>query len=330
VVKGLYILNRFGFERIYGPQQRKEIATLVDIYAPVQTRETIREELHLLHDAEVILTGWGGACMDEEFLAAAPNLKAVFYGAGTIKPVVTDALWDRGIIITSSYAANAVPVAEFTISQILFCLKHGWQYVFQIKRERKWPERHPVPGAYGSTIGIISLGMTGRKVLELLRCYDMHVIVYSTSLTRERAEKLGVELCSLDEIFKRADVVSLHTAALPATKGMITGRHFASMKRGAAFINTARGIVVQENEMIEVLERRPDLLAVLDVTYPEPPAQDSPLYTLPNVILTPHIAGSMDKECQRMGDYAVEELKRYCAGQPLKWRITKESAASLA
>ena len=111
---------------------------------------------------------------------------------------------------------------------------------------------------------------------------------------------------------------------------MITGEHLASMKANAAFINTARGAVVREDEMVEVLRQRPDLYAILDVTYPEPPEPGSPLYTLPNVVLTPHIAGSMDNECRRMGRYAIEDCRRYLAGEPLQWQITREQAATLA
>ena len=96
------------------------------------------------------------------------------------------------------------------------------------------------------------------------------------------------------------------------------------MKPYSTFINTSRGAVIRENEMIEVLRQRPDLWAVLDVTYPEPPPPDSPLYTLPNVLLTPHIAGSMGEECRRQGRYMIEELERYLAGQPLSWAVTKE------
>jgi phosphoglycerate dehydrogenase-like enzyme len=134
----------------------------------------------------------------------------------------------------------------------------------------------------------------------------------------------------LDEVFRRADVVSLQTPWLKETEGMITGQHFAAMKPGATFINTARGAVVREPEMIAVLQQRPDLFAVMDVTHPEPPAPDSPLYTLPNVVLTPHIAGAMGDECRRMGHYMVEELRRYLQGDDLEWRITRDMAAVLA
>ena len=141
---------------------------------------------------------------------------------------------------------------------------------------------------------------------------------------------MGVERVSLEELFARSDIISLHTPWLPATEGLITGELLASMKLNATLINTSRGAIVREQEMIAVLRQRPDLWAVLDVVYPEPPVPSSPLYELPNVVLTPHIAGSMQDECRRMGQYVIGELKRYLAGEPLKWGLTKERAARMA
>jgi phosphoglycerate dehydrogenase-like enzyme len=111
---------------------------------------------------------------------------------------------------------------------------------------------------------------------------------------------------------------------------MITGQHLVGMKPSSTFINTARGGVVNEPEMIDVLRQRPDLTAILDVTDPEPPAPGSPLYELPNVVLTPHIAGSVDAECRRMGQYAIDECRRWIAGEPLKYQVTRELAERLA
>lgn len=329
--KALYILEPYPYSVIYGPEERKDISEMVDVYAPAQTRASISESPELLRDIEIMMSGWGAPKMDETFLANAPNLKAVFYGAGSIKGIVSDAFWERGIVITSAYAANAVPVSEYALSQILFCLKHGWQFAFQIKRDGAFPHpRAGVPGAYGTTVGIVSLGMIGRRVCELLKAFDVKVVAYDPFVKQEDADKLSAELVSLDELFARSDVVSLHTPWLKETENLVTGPHFESMKPGACFINTARGAVVNEPEMIAVLQRRPDLFAVLDVTHPEPPQPQSPLYTLPNVVLTPHIAGSMDAECMRMGRYMVEELKRYLNGEPLKWGIDKAKAAILA
>jgi phosphoglycerate dehydrogenase-like enzyme len=159
--------------------------------------------------------------------------------------------------------------------------------------------------------------------LKLLAPLDLHVIVYDPFLDETEADALGIEKVSLANLFQRSDVVSLHTPLLPETRGMITGKMIASMKTGATFINTSRGEVTKESELISVAVNRPDLHFVLDVTDPESPNPDSPLYTLPNVVLTPHIAGSAGGECRRMGRCMVEELERYIAGEPLRWAVSR-------
>lgn len=328
--KGLYILNADAYARIYPDSVRADIAELIDVESPPQTRESIQQHPELLAAAEIILSGWGAPVMDAAFLAQASRLRAVFYGAGSVRGFVTDALWERGIQVTSAAAANAVPVSEYTLAAILFSLKHGWRFAASIKEAGAYPQRAPVPGAYGSTIGIVSLGLIGRLVRERLRPFDLRVIAYDPYVSARTAGELDVELVSLEELFQRADVVSLHTPWLPETEGLITGEHIAAMKPGATLINTARGAIVREEELAATLAQRPDLHAVLDVTYPEPPAPGSPLYTLPNVVLTPHIAGSLDGECARMGRYMVEELRRYVSGEPLHWEVTRERAALLA
>ena len=170
--------------------------------------------------------------------------------------------------------------------------------------------------------------MIGRKLCELLRPFDVRVVAYDPFATEKDAAQLGVELFDLDELFRQSDAVSLHAPWLPETEGMITSELIASMKENAALINTARGAIIRQHELIKVARRRPDLQFVLDVTYPEPPEEGSPLFALPNVVLTPHIAGSMDSECRRMGRFMVEELERFLAGQPLKYRLTRASVAS--
>jgi phosphoglycerate dehydrogenase-like enzyme len=329
-MKAIFLLNPDAHTKIYGESEREAIDALVDIVAPPQTAESVREHPEVLAEVEAIFSGWGMAPLDDELLAAAPHLKIVFYGAGSIRYFATDAAWDRGIVICSAWAANAVPVAEFTLAQIIFSLKRGWHFALSIKRAQAWVPKEPVPGAYGSTVGLISLGMIGRMVAERLKTLDVSVIAYDPFVTAETAAALGVGLVPLDEVFRQADVVSMHTPNLPETRGMITGEHFAAMKQGATFINTARGAIVREQEMIEVLAARSDLYAVLDVTDPEPPVAGSQLYTLPNVVLTPHIAGSMDAECRRMGRYMVDECRRYIAGEPLRWAIDRLRAQTLA
>lgn len=328
--RAIYLLRPDALPQIYGPDQQAALAELVEFVAPPQNIQSVQENPSVLADVEFIFSGWGMPEMNEEFLAAAPNLKALFYGSGSVKKIVTDASWARGVRVTSAYGANAVPVSEFTLAQVIYSLKRGWHFSRSIRESGAWVRSSSVPGTYGSTVGLVSLGQVGRRVAKLLQILDVHVIVYDPFASQEDAGALQVELVALDEVFRRADVVSLHTPWLPETVGMITGAHFASMKQNATFINTARGAVVNEPEMIAVLQQRPDLWAILDVTYPEPPAPDSPLYTLPNVVLTPHIAGAMDVECQRMGQTMVEELRRYLAGEVMEYEITAARAKFLA
>ncbi len=330
--KGLFILDPYAYELIYGAELKNEIAHRVDLLAPepMHKSEALKRP-DLLAEVEVIFSGWGAPKMDAAFLAAAPKLKAVFYGAGSIRHFTSDEFWARKITITSAYAMNAVPVAEYTLAAVLMSLKNFWKQAYGAKIEGKFPERVPCAGGYGSKVGLISLGMIGRLVRERLRPFDLEVLAYDPFVTPEQATVLGIEMVSLDEIFRQCDVVSLHTPWLKETEGMIQARHFEMMKPHATFLNTARGAVVRENELIEVLQRRTDLTAWLDVTYPkEPPEADSPLWSMPNVILTPHIAGSQDRECRRMGRLMIDEFDRWKRGENLKWAISKEKAALLA
>ncbi len=254
----------------------------------------------------------------------------MFYGAGSVKYFITPLTWERGVRVVSAYAANAIPVVEFTLAQILSGLKQTWQEALYIRQHQQFRARHRPAGAYRTTVGLISLGMIGRMVAERLRPFELRVIAYDPFLSPELAAELGVGLCPLEQIFTASDVVSCHTPLLPETEGMLRGPHFAAMKPGATFLNTSRGRVVNEPEMIEVLKMRPDLFAILDVTADEPPAPGSPLYTMDNVILTPHMAGSVGPECRRMGRYMVEELGRFLRGEPLRYEMTEARIATMA
>ncbi len=330
--KGLFLLDSESYAMIYGPDERRIANDRLEWTAAPQTRSSIAADPTPLRDAQIILSGWGCPYMDAAFLDGAPQLEAVFYGAGTIRAVVSDAFWERNIIITSAYAANAIPVAEHTLAQILFGLKCGWQTTLRMRRVHRWEHasRAHAVGAYESTIGLISLGMVARHLCRLLRAFDLRIIAYDPYVSAAQAAELGVRLVSIDEVFSESRVVSLHAPNLPETAGLVTGAHFSAMLPYATFINTARGAIVRENEMIAALQNRPDLTAVLDVTAPEPPVPDSPLWTLPNVVLTPHMAGSMNRECRRMGQYAVAELVRHLNAEPLQWRIDRDTAKRLA
>jgi phosphoglycerate dehydrogenase-like enzyme len=299
-------------QEVYGPSERaaaKRLATITDDVA----------------DAEVILASWGCPVMDEGFLETARRLRLVLYAAGSVRSFVTDAFWDHGIRVSSAYALNAMSVAEYSLAAILFSLKHGWR----LMREPSGSLAQ-VPGAYGSTVGIVSLGAVGRLVRKQLKPHQVHVVAYDPTLTTAEASRLGVRLAELAELFRVSDVVSLHTPLLPETRGMITAELIESMRPGATLINTARGALVREDELVNVLRRRPDLQAVLDVTDPEPPSAGSALLRLPNVVHTPHIAGAIGLERRRLGRGMIQELRRYIRNEPLRWELKREQVDRMA
>ena len=332
MLKGLFIMDKNVINQVYPNDIKNDIKTLVEITAPPLSKQEIEEDKTILNDIDFIFSSWGGPTLNEDFLKHAPKLKALFFAAGSVKKIVTEDSWKAGIKIMNANVANAIPVAEYALSQILFSLKDGWQMTRKLRETRVYPEipYMNVVGAYKSTIGLISLSAVGRKTNELLQPFDLEVIAYDPFVSEEEAKELNVKLCSLEEVFQKANVVSLHSPLLKETTGMITGELIASMKEHATFINTARGAIVKEDEMIEVLKRREDLTAILDVTYPEPALKTSMLYTLPNVVLTPHIAGSMGGEMGRMGAYMLEELKRYLDNESLKWEVTEEAFKHMA
>jgi len=292
--------------------------------------DTWKAHLAELKQADVIFSGWGAPLMDREFLAAAPALRAVFYAGGTVRDFVTEAFWERGIRLTTAQAINAIPVSEFAVAALTLGLKRVWHYANVTRQTRDFPSERPMPGAYGSTVGLVSYGIIARMTRQRLRQLEVKVIVYDPFLSDHDAAREGVRKVQLDELFQQSDAVSVHTPKLPETRRLIKGRHVAALRQGSFFLNTARGEVLDEQEIAAVLGERPDIQAMLDVTSPEPPLADSPLYSLPNVFLTPHIAGSVGAECERMGLAMVEEFDRFRAGDPLRWEISAEAAERLA
>lgn len=330
-LKAIFLLSDKCYDWIYGEKERKALENMLEFVHPQLNSENVwNAPREILEQVEVIVSGWGMAKLDAKLLERFPRLKLVLYGAGTIRDFATPEMWERGIRVVSAWAMNAIPVSEFTLAEILFSLKQGWKAAYEFKAGRGKRPLLESPGCYGSTVGLISLGMIGRLVLKRLKTFDLKLVAYDPFVSAQEAKQLDIEILPLLEVFKISDVVSCHTPWLKETEKMIGEKHFEVMKKNATFINTARGAVVDEEGMINVLKARPDITAVLDVTYPEPPIETSPLYDMPNVVLTPHIAGSSGDECKRMGACMVQELERYLRGEDFLYELTKEKVAKMA
>jgi len=286
-----------------------------------------------LSKTQLLITSWGCPRIDTDLLACMPQLKLVAHLAGTVKGFIDEQVWRKGIHVTNAVAANAIPVAEFTLAAILFSNKRVFQLrdFYRLYRENRapWSKEAPNVGNYEKTVGVVGASQVGRCLLELLEAFDYRVLLYDPYITPLQARELGAHKTGLSELISQSDVVSLHAPLLPETRHMIGPRELALMRDGTTVINTARGAIIDQDALIAELTNG-RLYAVLDTTEPEVLAADSPLYELPNVFLTPHIAGSLGAETQRLADHIVNEVERYARGQPLNHEVKLEELARLA
>ena len=319
--------------RIYLCEDEKNIRNVYGDNERVYTKAEILNAPELFQDTAYVFSTWGmPAFTEEEIKRCLPSLKAVFYGAGSVQFFAQPFL-NCGVKVFSAWAANAVPVAEYTVAQIILANK-GF---FSSSRIAKTGNRkaaaenfHAYPGNYTVKIGIIGAGMIGKLVINMLKSYSLEVLVFDPFLPDEKADELKVKKASLETIFRECQVVSNHLANNEQTKGMLDGKLFETMLPYSTFINTGRGAQVVETDLITVLKERPDMTALLDVTFPEPPESDSELYTLPNCILTPHIAGSAGNEVRRMGEYMKAEYENFIQNELCKYEVTAEMLKTMA
>ena len=299
----------------FGPAHWDRLASIATIInrEPLRALDDARAA-EVLGDADVLLGHWGCPTLTPEVIALAPQLKLFAYAAGTVKWQITDAVWDHSVVVTSAAAANAVPVAEYTVAMILLANKGALLFRERL-RDPAAQVRFPTQiGNVAKRIGIIGASFVGRAVVALLRPYQLSVVIYDPFMTNEEAKALGVELVdTVRELCATCDVVSLHAPDIPATRGMLGADEFAAMRNGVVFINTARPALIDQNALVRELTTG-RISAILDVTEPEPLPTDSPLLALPNVFVTPHIAGSIGPELGRMADLAITEIERFAAG----------------
>ncbi|MEO6997726.1 MAG: hydroxyacid dehydrogenase [Terracoccus sp.] len=278
-----------------------------------------------LAQAEVLLTSWGVPPV-EPALDLLPRLRAVVHAAGSVKGHLTPAVWARGVAVASSAGANAIPVAEFTVAAVLFAGKSVTTAVEQFRAANRRPSTPSVGGTgvvtelpeignYGRTVGIIGASRVGRLVISRLRHHDLDLLLHDPFVNADEARRLGVRLTDLSDLMTLSTVVSVHAPLVPSTLGLLDATMLALLPDGATLINTARGAIIDPDALErELVSGR--LNAYLDVTLPEPLPSASPLWSLPNVALTPHLAGSAGNELLRIGDHAVDEIVRWTTGRP--------------
>jgi phosphoglycerate dehydrogenase-like enzyme len=230
---------------------------------------------------------------------------------------VRPAVWERGIAVSSAADANAGPVVDFTMAAIVLAARRslGTAAAYQRGVLPSYPERR---GADGAVVGVIGASRIGRRVIARLRASDagFRVLLFDPYVAEEEAVALGVRLVDLDELCAASDIVTVHAPDLPETRHLLDARRIGLLRDGAAVVNTARGRLV-DTEALALACAGGRVEAYLDVTDPEPLPSGHVLYRLPNVLLTPHVAGCQGAEVQRLGAYAVEEVARFARGERL-------------
>ncbi|MBR4073372.1 MAG: hydroxyacid dehydrogenase [Clostridia bacterium] len=320
-------------EWVYSEAAKAQLKAIAELNDKVFSKEYLIEHPEQFKETEYIFSTWDMPTLTEdEIRRCLPKLKAVFYAAGSVQFFAKPFL-NCGVKVFSAWAANAVPVAEYTVAQIVLS-NVGFFAASRINSLAEHREAHArfcnYPGNYGVKVGIIGAGMIGKLVIKMLKAYNMEILVFDPFLPDETAAELEVEKVSLERIFSECNVVSNHLANNSDTVGMLNGELFRKMLPYSTFINTGRGAQVVEKDLIELLSNRPDVTAILDVFNPEPPVEGSPFYTLENCVITPHIAGSWGNEVHRMSDYMVNEFKCYKNGEGCKYEVTAEMLKTMA
>ncbi|MFC7844341.1 hydroxyacid dehydrogenase [Streptomyces sp. NPDC057382] len=322
-LRTLIAASRAAYEQQFAPTHLARLERVAELCDPpfVADLHHPRHDL-LLREVQVLLTSWGTPALDQETLDRMPRLRAVLHCAGTVKQLVGDAFWERGILLTNTADVNAVPVAEFTFASILLAGKKA-QFLARSRTARRvvWKDAphgpFGPPTNYRPEIGIVGFSRIGRLVVERVsRGMDGATCwVVDPYADASAVAAAGGRLTTLEHLLPRVSILSLHAPELPETRHLIGAGQLALLPDHATVINTARGSLI-DTAALEAECSSGRLNAVLDVTDPEPLPETSVLHTLQNVSLTPHIAGSLNTETHRLTDRAIDELERLARGRP--------------
>jgi phosphoglycerate dehydrogenase-like enzyme len=320
--------SRDNVSRVFGLGRLEKLKKLLKLHPGIISGADFNKHITMLSECKYIFSTWGMPVLNDAQIDQLEKLKAIFYAAGSVKYFAEPYL-NKEIKVISAWAENAKPTAAFALGQVLLACKRyfGSYRYYKSNHSNVWSIEKE--GFYGCKVGILGAGKVGRRLAELLKPMGVDMLIYDPYIGANEAKKLGGRKATLVEIFEECRVVSNHLPDIKETKGILGGKLFRSMAHGATFINTGRGAQVRENELIRVLRKRKDLTALLDVTEPEPPKKNSPLFRLPNIIISPHIAGAYGKEQVLLADCVIDECRALMAGRPLKYAVTMKMLRTL-
>jgi len=323
------------YRQLFSEQSDAALRSLGRVVFHDEEREISSQDLaSKIGPIDIVVTGWRAPKFTHEVLEAAQKLKLIAHSAGSVKFMLDGECLDRGIEVTNVAAAMAPAVAETTLLFIMLLLRPVNRLDRDLKQGRDWRDVKLAGSGLleiaGQRIGVVGAGNTGRAVIKLLRAVGAQVVVFDPYLGDTTAADLGAEkAASLDALLSSCRIVSLQAPVTDKTRGMIGKRELSLLCDGALFINTARSALVDTDALLAEL-RSGRISAALDVYDHEPLPADSPFRKLDNVLITPHIAAATRQCNLRQGEMTVEEIRRFCAGKPLKFAINHQMLATMA
>lgn len=321
----LVVMGRAAWDQQFDPDRVARLSVLAEVADPVWVSRLDDPALaERLAGVEVLLTGWGAPRLDAPELRRMPRLSAVLHCAGSVRGMVSSALWERGVVVSTSADLNAEPVAEFTFAAIVMAGKKAPFLAADARVHRGVRSRTGAWGPLGNsglTVGLVGFSRIGRRTAQLVRQLDdVTCLVADPYADPAEVAASGARPIELVEMLPQLDVLSIHAPELTSTRHLVGAAQLAALPDHATVINTSRGSLIDT----AALEREcatGRLNAILDVTAPEPLPTSSVLYDLPNVMLTPHVAGSLGQETRRLSDAALDELERLTTGLPLARQV---------
>ena len=322
------LLDQVVYPKVIHPLTQAQFQAMAELSVNQTKENEIENAARLIKDADFAVTSWGSPAMTARLLDQTPNLKLIAHAAGSVKSIVTDEMYRRGVRIVSAAKVLSTGVSETALGLTIASAKN--LFALNEDTHRGGWSHDGVTEMYGITVGIIGFGLAGKHYAELLRPFSVEVIAYDPLVGAEAMAAVGARKVELEEVFTSSDILSLHAPQLDSTYHMVDRDRLESMKPGAILINTARGSLVDEAALADYLAAGKLKYACLDVTDPEPPALDSPLRKLPNCILTPHLAGQANNGLRKLGDFCLEQITHHLNGQPLAGEVRQEMLATIA
>ena len=323
-------------DQLFPEPVRQRLADIAEPIFNTHTQPLTSDGLAaLLPDFRVLLTGWGAPQLAPSLLDAAKSLRLVAHAAGSIHfllPEPPSDFFRRGLRVTSATPTMSRYVAEHALCLAIACLRRISRFREEMKgTELWWGTSSPLDPEtlVEQRVGLVGLGSISWELIRLLEPFRCEIWAFSTHADPAVATGKNVKLVSLDELLANCPVIFLLAAVRPDTIKLINRARLKLLRDGSVLVNTARGALVDEDALIDELKAG-RLWAGLDVTHPEPPASDSPLRTLPNVLLTPHVGGPVPSRYWEMAAFVVEEIARFIQGEPLQAEITEEKLQGMA